>query len=140
MKDRSNPRILVVDDWHDTADSMASLLSMWGYVTRACYDGLTALAIALDYQPHVILLDVAMPRMDGFKVAGRLRNMPELEGVAVIGITGYGSLAWQASALNAGFDYCLMKPVEIDYIKGLIESIVIPMTMDDSLLQCLVRR
>jgi CheY-like chemotaxis protein len=119
MSDQLNPRILVVDDWHDTADSLAGLFTLWGYDAEACYSGPVALEVARTYLPQVIVLDVGMPGMDGFQVALGLRQMHGLE-TTIIGVTGYTGEACRASARDAGFDYCLDKPVEMNALRALI--------------------
>src|SRR5579883_2092683 len=102
MSSRINPRVLVVDDSWDTADSLAQLLTLWGYDAEAGYGGAAALEAARTYRPDVVVLDVAMPSMDGFQVAVALRQMPGLEGITVIGLTGYGNEACQTAAREAG--------------------------------------
>jgi CheY-like chemotaxis protein len=123
--DQSNPRILVVDDWHDTADSLAAVLTLWGYDAEACYDGPEALKIARAYEPYIVLLDIGMPRMDGFQVALALRSIPGLR-TTIIGISGYGGKVCQGSARDAGFDDYLVKPVEIEHLREVIERVAIP--------------
>jgi CheY-like chemotaxis protein len=122
MVDQISSRILVVDDWCDTADSLAELLTLWGYDARACYDGKTALELAPAYQPNVVVLDVGMPGMNGFQVALRLRQMHDLE-TTIIGVSGYTGKACQASARDAGFHQCLAKPVEMKSFRELVRRI-----------------
>jgi len=126
MSSRINPRVLVVDDSWDTADSLAQLLTLWGYDAEAGYGGAAALEAARTYRPDVVVLDVAMPSMDGFQVAVALRQMPGLEGITVIGLTGYGNEACQTAAREAGFDHCLVKPAEIEVLRELIGSVAYP--------------
>jgi CheY-like chemotaxis protein len=127
MSIRSNPRVLVVDDWRDAADSLAQLLTLWGYDAEACYGGVAALAVARTYRPDVVLLDVGMPGLDGFQVALGLREMPGLAGTTIVGLTGYSDEDCQISALEAGFDHCLLKPVELPRLRELIGGVVLPL-------------
>jgi DNA-binding response OmpR family regulator len=121
----SNPRILVVDDWHDTADSLATILTLWGYDAEACYSGVEALKIARDYQPYIVLLDVGMPYMDGFQVARALRIMPGIQ-TTIIGVSGYADQARQISGREAGFDHYMVKPMQIEVLRELIQAIAVP--------------
>jgi CheY-like chemotaxis protein len=122
-----NPRILVVDDCRDNADSLAQLLTLWGYDAEACYGGAEALEVARTYRPDVVVLDVGMPGLDGFRVAPGLREMPGMAGTIIIGLTGYSGEACQVSARAAGFDYCLVKPVELSFLRELIGGVVLPL-------------
>jgi DNA-binding response OmpR family regulator len=128
MSSEVNNRILVVDDCRDAADTLSELMTLWGYDAEACYDGLAALKVARTYRPRVVLLDVAMPGVDGFKVCLGLREITELAETTVIGITGYSEEACQISARDAGFDHCLVKPVEIQQLRGLIGRLVTPVS------------
>ena len=83
-------RVLVVDDWPDTAESLAVLLRLWGHDVRIAHDGPTALAVAALYRPHVVLLDVGLPGMDGYQVAWRMRNDLRLRETFLVSLTGYG--------------------------------------------------
>jgi CheY-like chemotaxis protein len=112
MSRRGDFRILVVDDYKDTAESMAVLIRYWGYDAAVCYDGASVLEIALRYRPMVVLLDIALPGMDGFQVARHLRGRPELGNLVIIGISGYGGIQYRVRALTGGFDHYRVKPVE----------------------------
>jgi CheY-like chemotaxis protein len=80
-------RVLVVDDNRDAADSLALLLRLWGYDSRVSYDGVHALQRAHDFHPDCLLLDINMPGMDGYTVARRLRQEPELGSVKLVALT-----------------------------------------------------
>ncbi|HET6574012.1 MAG TPA: response regulator [Fimbriiglobus sp.] len=103
-------RVLCVDDNRDAASSLAFLLSVVGYDTRACFDGPSALAEAAAFRPEVCLLDISMPGMDGYELAHRLRALlgrPRL--VAVTAVTG---AEFERRAAEAGFDRWFTKPAD----------------------------
>jgi DNA-binding response OmpR family regulator len=108
----NRPRVLVVDDLADTADSLALLLTLWGYAAEACYKGDTVLEIARAYQPHVVLLDLALPRRNGFQVAQDLREEPGPWHPLLIAITGHEQKAYRIRAEEMGFYRYLVKPVD----------------------------
>ncbi|MDM0019344.1 response regulator [Variovorax saccharolyticus] len=112
-------RILVVDDNLDAAQALATMLEMEGHAVRTAVDGEDALASAAEFRPDVLLLDIGLPRLDGYEVARRLRAAGEA-GVLLIAITGYGQHEDRQAALEAGFDCHFVKPVEAD---SLLESI-----------------
>src|SRR4051794_40715700 len=82
--------VLVVDDYQDAADSLALLVRQWGYQALVAYDGPSALDLARTSIPEVVLLDIGLPRMDGFEVARRLRRLPEMGQAFLVAVTGYG--------------------------------------------------
>ncbi|HVK18978.1 MAG TPA: response regulator [Fimbriiglobus sp.] len=101
-------RVLCVDDNRDAASSLAYLLGVVGYEARACFDGPSALAEAAEFRPHVCMLDINMPEMDGYELARRLRGLlgqPLL--VAVTAVTGAD---FERRATEAGFDRWFTKP------------------------------
>src|SRR4029079_2932096 len=81
-------RVLIVDDNHDTADSYAVLISLWGHETRKAYDGESVLQQALAFLPNVVLLDIGLPKLDGYDVARKLRQYQSLLGLKIVAITG----------------------------------------------------
>lgn len=113
-------RILVVDDRIDCADSMADLLRMHGHQVQTAHDGASAITQAGVLQPHVVLLDLGLPDIDGFEVARRLREDPGHATVRLIAISGYGQPGDVQRAREAGFDRHFIKPVDVP---DLIESI-----------------
>jgi CheY-like chemotaxis protein len=104
-------RVLITDDNHDAADTLRDLLEGDGHVTRVAYDGATALAVAETFQPHVVLLDIGMPGMDGYATARAMRKLPGLERVTLAALTGWGAAEDRARTRAAGFDHHLLKPV-----------------------------
>jgi CheY-like chemotaxis protein len=107
-------RILVVDDNHDAADSLANLLIELGHSVKRCYDGRIALLLASQFQPDLVFLDIVMPRMDGFELSRALRDLPGLADVTIIAITGYGDDELRDLTRVAGFSGHLVKPATID--------------------------
>ncbi len=116
-------KVLVVDDNRDSADSACAIIQMLGYGAECAYDGPGALAAAARWQPDIVLLDLAMPGLDGYKTLGRLRALPGMDHVHVVAMTGYGSQEDRQRTANAGFDGHLTKPVELDALTGLIDSV-----------------
>lgn len=106
-------RILVVDDLRDSADSLATLLTMLGNETCVAYEGEDAIALAERQRPDVVLLDIGMPKMDGYEVCRRLRAQPWAEGMVIVALTGWGQQDDRRRSHEAGFDHHLVKPVEI---------------------------
>jgi PAS domain S-box-containing protein len=113
-------RILVVDDNVDSADSLAVLLRLQGYEAAVAHDGLTAVEMALRTLPHVVLLDIGLPGLNGYEVARRLRDSPQGAGMQLIALTGWGEASDRKLARAAGFDEHLVKPVNHDRLLALL--------------------
>ncbi len=124
MAKRNRPRALVVDDIADAADILAVLMRLWGYDAKACYGGVAALAVARSYRPHVVLLDVGLPGVDGFRVALGLREMSGSQGTVIIGISGHADAVCRARARATGFDHYLIKPADPVHLRGLLARVV----------------
>ena len=124
--DLGRHHILVVDDSADTADSMAELLSIWGYDAHACYCGATALESALVRCPRVVLLDVAMPRMDGFRFVELFRELPFCDAVPIIAVSGYGGAANYARAREAEVQHYLLKPTDPGRLRDVLARQIVP--------------
>ena len=113
IPDRRRPlRVLVADDCTDAADSLSMLLRMWGHDVRLTYDGEAAIEMACVYQPDVLLLDIAMPKLDGCRLAQRLRRQARFMDTLLVAITGYGDEAHRLLCEAAGFDVFLIKPID----------------------------
>jgi CheY-like chemotaxis protein/two-component sensor histidine kinase len=115
-------RILIVDDNTDSARSMAILQTRRGHVTRIAFTGPDALAVAAEFQPEVVLLDIGLPGMDGFEVARHLREIPALAGALLIAMTGYASAEDLLAAKQAGFDEHLVKPVDLEVLRDCLRG------------------
>ncbi len=113
-------RVLVVDDLPDMRDSLRVLLQVWGHQVEEAGDGPTALSRARVFGPDVVLLDIGLPRLDGYEVARRLRQLPGLEKVLLVAVTGHGRREDEAAARAAGFDHHLLKPFEPEKLARLL--------------------
>jgi len=110
-------RVLVVDDNVDAADSAAMLLQRSGHDVRVAYSSQAALDAAVSYRPHVILLDIGLPKMDGYEVARCLRERAELKDVCLVAVTGYGQDTDRQRSREAGFDHHLVKPFNLQQLQ-----------------------
>ncbi len=111
-KRRPARRALVVDDNVDNAESLALLLRLHGDEVRTAHDGVEALELAEQFQPEIVLLDIGMPRMNGYETCRALRTRCWGRNAIVIAQTGWGAIEDRERALLAGFDAHLVKPVE----------------------------
>jgi CheY-like chemotaxis protein len=113
-------RVLVVDDNHDAADSLAMLIKLDGHEVEVVYSGADALS-AFERRPaDVVVLDIGLPGMDGYEVAERLRGLAGDRSVTLIALTGYGQDKDRARSQDSGFNHHLVKPVEYDSLRGLL--------------------
>ena len=118
----SEHRILVVDDDRDGAESLALLLRIEGYSTQSAYDGMEALRVAREFLPHVVLLDISMPELDGFDVASRLHAESWARGLRVIALTAWNRFDDRARARAVGFDGYLVKPVDFAMLQQMLRT------------------
>ncbi|HYC48424.1 MAG TPA: response regulator [Burkholderiales bacterium] len=112
--------ILVVDDNQDSAVSMTMLLELNGYQVQVAHAGHTALRLAQEKRPDVILLDIGMPGMNGYEVARELRSRDEFADTLLIAITGYGRTSDVMQTRAAGFDHHLVKPVDYEKLQAML--------------------
>ena len=113
-------RVLVVDDNRDAASSLAMMLTIMGYETRTARDGLEALDVAAEFHPRVILLDIGMPRLNGYDAARRIRQEAWGENVMLVALTGWGQDEDRRRSEEAGFDDHLVKPVDRAVLEKLL--------------------
>ena len=116
-------RVFVVDDDADTTECMSLLLKHHGHEVRVANRGATAIEQAPIFKPDLMLVDLAMPQVDGLAVARQVRLLPELARTSLIALTGYGDLAHRQQALDAGFDDCLIKPLPLDELLELLARV-----------------
>lgn len=109
-------RILIVDDHRDAVAGLALLVTMGGHEARTAADGLAALDVARIFHPEIILLDIGLPKKDGYEVARELRR-EHGEAVLLVAITGYDREEDRRRAREAGFDHLLVKPVTAEALR-----------------------
>ena len=115
-------RVLVVDDNRPSAQSLAWVMEMNGYEVVACFDGQTAVQVAHEFHPDVVLLDLGMPVMDGYEVCRQLRQDEQLTDTLVIAQTGWGGEAERRRTAEVGFNHHLTKPVDFSVLFNLISG------------------
>ena len=126
-------RILVVDDNIDSAESLSLLLESNGNDLRLAHDGEAAVNVARSFLPDVVLLDIGLPGLSGYQVAEHLRAFRETKHAVLVALTGYGQPEDQRRALDAGFNYHLVKPVDLDKLEQLIYSVERQETLTESI-------
>jgi signal transduction histidine kinase len=115
-------RVLVVDDNVDAAESTAAYLRLEGHEVKTVSDGNEALASVRVFAPHVIVLDIGLPGLDGYAVARRLREQGDTSHALLIALTGYGQKEDRERASDSGFDYHFVKPTDPRQIQAAIEQ------------------
>ncbi|MDC0721618.1 PAS domain S-box protein [Nannocystis bainbridge] len=113
-------RVLVVDDNEDSALTMAMMLRLLGHQVETAHDGLVAVAAAQTFQPEVILMDMGMPRLNGYDATRQIRQQPGGEAIRIIALTGWGQDSDRARSKAAGCDLHLVKPVPMAELKKLL--------------------
>jgi CheY-like chemotaxis protein len=120
VMDVARTQIMVVDDYVDAADSTVELLSLWGYDAIAYYTGAAALESAGISRPDVVVLELAMPRMNGFQFTGLFRELSECGSIPIIAVSAYYSQAYSTKASEVGIQHYLLKPADPEYLKNLL--------------------
>ncbi len=120
---RSRRRVLVADDNRDSALTLSIMLEAMGNEVRVAHDGEEAVAVAAAFRPDAILLDIGMPRMNGYDACARIRREPWASATTVVALTGWGQDADKSRSRAAGFDRHLVKPVEPATLAALLEAL-----------------
>jgi CheY-like chemotaxis protein len=115
-------RILVVDDGKNAADILAMFFEMEGHVVQVAYDGRTAVDLASNFRPQLIVMDIGMPEMDGLEASRRIRRQPEGEGIVIIALSGLDQEEDKRSCAEAGINCHLAKPVRPDDLRAVIRD------------------
>src|SRR6478736_4220977 len=122
MNEADGIRVVVVDDNPDEAESLAEMVRLNGYWVRVGTNAQAALALAADYQPHCMMLDIDMPDMNGIELARRLRSQ-QGDDLVIIAVTGWGDDSEIFAATNAEVDHYLRKPVAPSKLNLLLPDI-----------------
>jgi CheY-like chemotaxis protein len=109
---KSSLRILIVDDNRDAADSLVLLLRLMGNDTRTAYDGQEGVDVAGEFRPDVVLLDIGLPKLNGYQACRQIREQPWGKKVVLSAVTGWGQEEDRRRSHEAGFDHHLVKPVD----------------------------
>jgi len=115
-------RVLVADDNVDSAQSLAMMLSLKGHEVRTAFDGLSAVELAECFQPDLALLDIGMPKLNGYDAAKLIRQQPWGKQIVLAALTGWGQSDDKRRADDAGFDHHFTKPVEPDALESLLST------------------
>jgi CheY-like chemotaxis protein len=115
-------RILVVDDNRDSAHTLAMLLKLMGHEVDSAHDGLEAVARAVTFRADVILLDIGMPRLNGYEAARRIREQQPQNGLRLVALTGWAQEEDRRRSKEAGFDAHLIKPVDLAALTKLLSE------------------
>jgi PAS domain S-box-containing protein len=115
-------RVLVIDDNGDAANALRLLLENDGHDVRVAHDGVAGLALAREYRPEYLLLDIGLPRLSGYDIAASVRGDPLLKDTTIVAITGYGQVHDRARTAAVGFDHHLTKPVEFSALQELFRA------------------
>jgi two-component system CheB/CheR fusion protein len=118
-------KVLIVEDNQDAAESLALVLDLWGHDSRVVFDGAAALEVAEQYVPDVIISDLGLPGMDGYQLAGHLREHPRFGRAVLIALSGYGQEEDKRRALDAGFDHHFVKPPDLAELAELLGRVVV---------------
>jgi len=113
-------RVLIADDNKDLADCLSKLFKLSGCTAEAVYDGHEAIKAARAHRPDIILLDIRLPGMDGFEVAGRIRADKDLSDILIVAMSAYSPLRTQGRRPEAIFSDYLVKPVDHDALLGIV--------------------
>jgi CheY-like chemotaxis protein/anti-sigma regulatory factor (Ser/Thr protein kinase) len=118
--EQSRSRVLVVEDNADARNMLRMFLQLAGHEVHEAADGFAALQVAGQVKPHVVLIDIGLPGLDGLEVAARLRAMVEGDKVVLAALTGYGQTEDRRKTADAGFDFHLTKPVDPERVKEIV--------------------
>jgi PAS domain S-box-containing protein len=119
----SRLRVVVADDNRDSAELSAALLGLWGHDAYTGHTGREALDLAAQHRPHVSLLDIGMPDLNGYEVAAEIRKVPWGQRMLLIAVTGWGREEDKKRALSAGFDHHLTKPIDPNKLRALLQAL-----------------
>jgi CheY-like chemotaxis protein len=121
-------RVLVVDDNVDAAETLALMLKLHGHHVQTAHDGQDALRVAPVFAPHIVLLDLGMPNLNGYETANQIRSQPWGRDMALVALTGWGQPKDRKRTIEAGFDAHLVKPVDQNTLLKTLHEVIAPRT------------
>jgi CheY-like chemotaxis protein len=124
-RDSKDLKVLLVDDFEDTRLFLRLALEDHGFIVAEAENGKVAVDAATREKPDVILMDLAMPLMDGFAAAKLIRQNEQLKNIPLIAITAHQETDYRAGARDSGFDAYVTKPIDVNWLKGLIDGLLI---------------
>jgi CheY-like chemotaxis protein len=113
-------QVLIVEDNHDAADSLAEVLRLWGHEVRVAYDGLEALCQIASFSPDVVITDIGLPGLDGYQLAEKLRRKPETKNALMVAVTAYSDPVSRRRSRAAGIKQHLVKPTDLEALRKLL--------------------
>src|SRR3954447_22954985 len=113
-------RVLIVDDCKDGADSLSTLLRLWGHEVQVAYDGPAALRLAAVFRPEVLLVDLGLPGMDGCCLARQFLTQAQFRDAILTAVTGYADRDHRTLGSEAGFDAYLVKPTDLAALQAML--------------------
>ena len=116
-------KVLVADDNEDSAMTLSMILKILGSDVRTANDGMEAVEVATAFRPDVILLDIGMPRLNGYDTARRIREQPWGKNTVLVALTGWGQEEDRQKSHDAGFDTHMVKPVELAALEELLANL-----------------
>jgi CheY-like chemotaxis protein len=116
-------RILVIDDNKDAANALTRLLRLIGHEVKAVYESQQALAVCIEMNPELVLLDLGMPGVSGYDVCRSIRGRPEFSDIRVVAITGFAQEESRRSSDEAGFDEHFVKPVRLEELERMLDGL-----------------
>jgi two-component system, chemotaxis family, CheB/CheR fusion protein len=117
-------RVLLIEDNKDAREMLRMMLELAGHVVYEASDGVSGLELLNTERPDVGIIDIGLPRMDGYQVARRIRDLPHGRNMLLLALTGYGSPADVKRSEEHGFDHHLVKPVDPDFLARVIHQTV----------------
>jgi two-component system, OmpR family, response regulator len=115
-------RVLLVDDNMDSSEPLSLLLQAKGHETRIAVEGQEAIEMADEFLPDCVILDLGLPGIDGYEVARRLRERPYAATLILVALTGWAGKDVRVKAAEAGFDYHLVKPVNLEELERIVTA------------------
>jgi len=124
-RDLKDLKVLLVEDIEDTRLFMRLELEQHGFIVFEAADGRSAVKLAMDEVPDVILMDLSLPVMDGFSASKLIRKSQKLKDVLIIAVTAHHETDFRSDAKDSGFDAYVTKPIDINWLKELIDGLLI---------------